>query len=62
MLKKKQKQEKVSIGLYPDVLQRIDEEAGKQNRSRSNMIDVIMRKYFKLEVEEETRSPRPIAR
>ena len=56
MSKKKQKQEKVTIGLYPDVLQRIDEETDKQNRSRSNMIDVIVRKYFKLEVEEETKS------
>jgi len=62
MSKKGQKQEKVSIGLYPDVLKMIDKEAEKQRRSRSNMLDIIVRKYFKLEVEEETSPSRPLAR
>ena len=43
MSKKKQKQEKVSVGFYPDVLKMIDKEAKRQRRSRSNMLDVIVR-------------------
>ena len=62
MSKKRHKQEKISVGLYPDILNMIDEEAERQNRSRSNMIDVIVRKYFKLEVEEETSPSKPLAR
>ena len=58
----KQKQEKVSVGFYPDVLKLIDEEAERQRRSRSNMLDVIVRKYIKLEIEEETSPSRPLAR
>ena len=52
MSKKKQKQEKVSVGFYPDVLKMIDHEAERQRRSRSNMLDVIVRKYFSFNVEE----------
>jgi metal-responsive CopG/Arc/MetJ family transcriptional regulator len=62
MLQNKQKQVKKSIGFYPDILQRIDEEAERQRRSRSNMLDVIVRKYFKLEVEEKMTPQRPLAR
>jgi len=50
MSDKKVKQEKVSIGLYPDILKMIDDEAERQRRSRSNMLDLIVRKYFNLEV------------
>ena len=52
MSKKKQTKEKVSIGLYPDILKMIDDEAERQNRSRSNMLDVIVRRYFNLDFEE----------
>ena len=62
MSKNRDKQVKKSIGFYPEILKRIDEEAQKQNRSRSNMLDVILREYFKLEVEEGTRTSRPLAR
>ena len=62
MSKKRQKQEKVSIGFYPDVLKMIDNEAKRQHRSRSNMLDVIVRKYFKLQIEEEMKPTMPLAR
>jgi hypothetical protein len=62
MLNNKQKQEKKSIGFYPDVLRFIDEEAKRQHRSRSNMLDIILRKYFNLESREETTPSRPIAK
>ena len=62
MLQNKEKQVKKSIGFYPDILQRIDEEAERQHRSRSNMIDVILREHFNIKIEEETRTPRPLAR
>jgi metal-responsive CopG/Arc/MetJ family transcriptional regulator len=51
MSKKRQKQEKISIGIYPDILRIIDEETERQHRSRSNMLDVIVRKYFSLDIE-----------
>ena len=62
MSKKKQKQEKVSVGFYPDVLKMIDEEAKRQHRSRSNMLDVIVRKYFNFVAEKKVVSPRSLAR
>ena len=62
MSKKGQKQEKVSVGFYPDVLKMIDEEAEIQHRSRSNMLDIIVRKYFDFVLEKKETSPRPIAR
>ncbi|NVM55288.1 MAG: ribbon-helix-helix protein, CopG family [Candidatus Helarchaeota archaeon] len=62
MSEKKLKQEKISIGVYPDVLKMIDELADKEHRSRSNMLDVIVREYFRPKIEEKTISPRPLAR
>jgi len=62
MLRKRQKQEKVSVGFYPDVLKIIDEEAKRQRRSRSNMLDVIVRRYFNLDIEAKKISQRPLAR
>jgi len=62
MSKQKYKQEKVSVGFYPDVLKMIDEEAERQRRSRSNMLDVIVRKYFDLVVEKNEAPQRPLAR
>ena len=46
MSERKQVKEKVSIGFYPDILDMIDEEAENQHRSRSNMLDVIVRRYL----------------
>ena len=62
MSDKKLKQEKISIGIYPDVLKMVDELANKEHRSRSNMFDIIVRSYFRPKIEEETRVPRPLAR
>ena len=62
MSKKKQKQEKVSVGFYPDVLKMIDKEAERQRRSRSNMLDIIVRRYFNMECEESTTVSKPLAR
>ena len=62
MSEKKQKQEKISIGIYPDILQMIDELANKEHRSRSNMLDVIVREYFRPKIEEEPKIPKPLAR
>jgi len=61
MSKKKQKQEKVSVGFYPDVLKMIDKEAERQRRSRSNMLDIIVRRYFNMEYEERTTVSKPLA-
>ena len=62
MSNRKKIQEKVSVGLYPDVLEMIDQEADRQHRSRSNMLDVILRRYFNLEAEGEGTLSRPLAR
>jgi len=58
----KKKQEKVSVGLYPDILKMVDDEAERQRRSRSNMLDIILRKYFNLEVDEKPTALRPLVR
>jgi len=62
MSKKRHKQEKISVGLYPDILNMIDEEAERQRRSRSNMLDIIVRKYFDMVVEDKMVSSRPLAK
>ena len=41
--------EKVSISLSVDVLNRVDEAAKEENRKRSNYIDTVLRKHFKIE-------------
>lgn len=62
MSERKQVKEKVSIGFYPDILDMIDEEAENQHRSRSNMLDVIVRRYFNLRNEEKMTPTRPLAK
>lgn len=56
------RKERVSISLYPLTLRLIDEEAGKQNRSRSNLIETILRRHLGVESLEEEKSSRPLAR
>jgi len=41
--------EKVSISLSVEVLERVDRAAKEENRKRSNFIDTILRKHFKME-------------
>jgi len=41
--------EKVSISLSADMLERVDKAAREENRKRSNYIDTILRKHFKME-------------
>jgi metal-responsive CopG/Arc/MetJ family transcriptional regulator len=55
------RKERVSISLYPLTLKLIDEEADKQNRSRSNLIETILRRHLGVESLEE-KSSRPLAR
>jgi hypothetical protein len=40
----------------------VDDEAERQRRSRSNMLDIILRKYFNVEIEERPTVLRPLAR
>ena len=56
-----EKKERVSISLYPSTLKLVSEEANKQNRSRSNLIEIILRQYFRIDRDEE-KSTKPLAR
>jgi hypothetical protein len=35
--------EQISIRLEPEILQKIDDMAGKENRTRNNMLEVLIR-------------------
>jgi len=41
--------ETVSISLSAEVLKRVDQAAKEENRKRSNYIDTVLRKHFKME-------------
>ncbi|MBW1737654.1 MAG: hypothetical protein JRJ69_08885 [Deltaproteobacteria bacterium] len=41
--------ETVSISLSAEVLERLDQAAKEENRKRSNYIDTVLRKHFKME-------------
>jgi len=41
--------EKVSISLSTEVLERVDQAAKEENRKRSNYIDTVLRRHFKME-------------
>lgn len=41
--------EKVSISLSAEVLMRVDQAAKEENRKRSNYIDTVLRRHFKME-------------
>jgi len=41
--------ETVSISLSADVLERVDQAAKEENRKRSNYIDTVLRRHFRLE-------------
>jgi len=55
------RKERVSISLYPLTLKLINEEAAKQNRSRSNLIETILKRHLGIN-EREEKIRRPIAR
>ena len=55
-----ERKERVSISLYPLTLKLIDEEATKQNRSRSNLIETILQKH--LGIENTEKYPKPVTR
>jgi len=55
------RKERVSISLYPLTLKLINEEAAKQNRSRSNLIETILKRHLGIN-EHEEKTHRPIAR
>jgi len=41
--------ETVSISLSAEVLERVDQAAKEENRKRSNYIDTVLRRHFKME-------------
>ena len=41
--------EKVSISLSAEVLERVDQAAKEENIKRSNYIDTVLKRHFKLE-------------
>ena len=55
------RKERVSISLYPLTLKLINEEAAKQNRSRSNLIETILKRHLGID-ERTEKIHRPIAR
>ena len=55
-----ERKERVSISLYPLTLKLVDEEALKQNRSRSNLIETILQKH--LGIGDIEKNPKPVAR
>jgi len=55
-----ERKKRVSISLYPLTLKLIDDEALKQNRSRSNFIETILKKH--LGIEDVEKHPKPVAR
>ena len=42
---------RISVVLRPDVIERLREAMLKENRSRSNTIETILRKHFRLPLE-----------
>ena len=46
-MERREKKIQVSIALYPSTLKLLDFEARRQDRSRSGLIEHILREYFK---------------
>ena len=57
-----ERKERVSIALYPTTLKLVDDEATRQNRSRSNLIETIIQNHFGIESNEKEKQSRPLAR
>lgn len=43
----KKRNEKISISISPEILSMVEQEAAKENRSRSNYIETILRSRLK---------------
>lgn len=41
-----ERKEKISVALYPSTIRLLDDACGREVRSRSNLIEVILRKYL----------------
>ena len=57
-----ERKERISISLYPSTLRRVNTEASKQNRSRSNLIETIIQTYFGLEPKTDEKTSKPLNR
>ena len=57
-----ERKDRVSISLFPSTLKLVNDEASKQNRSRSNLIETILQSYFGIEAELDKRMSEPMAR
>jgi len=57
-----ERKERVSIALYPTTLKLVDDEATRQNRSRSNLIEIIIKRHFGIDTKDDEKHPRPLAR
>lgn len=42
----KERKEKISVALYPSTIHLLDEACGREARSRSNLIEVILLRHF----------------
>jgi hypothetical protein len=43
----KKRNEKISVSISPEILKIVEQEAAKENRSRSNYIETILRSHLK---------------
>lgn len=50
----KERKEKISVALYPSTIRLLDEACGREVRSRSNLIEVILLRHFSEIVEKRT--------
>ena len=57
-----ERKERVSISLFPSTLKLVNNEASKQNRSKSNLIETILQSYFGIEDDIEERMSESMAR
>lgn len=53
-LSSKERKEKISVALYPSTIRLLDEACGREVRSRSNLIEVILLRHFSEIVEKRT--------
>ena len=57
-----ERKERISISLYPSTLRRVNTEASRQNRSRSNLIETIIQTHFGIESKTDDKTSKPLAR
>jgi len=54
-----ERKEKISVALYPSTIRLLDEACGREVRSRSNLIEVILRRHLLEMMEEGRKSATP---